>query len=83
MRPLEMKLLKHFWVLASPESPKLDLMEVVFSEWVDFLGWQNIGMKHKDTGLEHGILRIIHPDEQIEEGTYRNGQVHGLKRVVH
>lgn len=39
LRPLEMKTLKHFWVLASPESPKLDLMEVVYSEWNDLLGY--------------------------------------------
>ena len=82
MKPLDLKTLKRFWILASPESPKLELKNVVFAEWTDLCGFENYGMKQRDSGLEHGTVRSVQPGELVSEGTFRNGQVHGLKREV-
>ncbi len=39
-------------------------------------------MKHKYTGLAHGIVKVVKPNEFIEEGTYKDGKVYGLVRTV-
>ena len=40
-------------------------------------------MEHETTGKRHGIVRMVTGDGDILEMSYRNGNRHGLKRVVY
>lgn len=39
-------------------------------------------MKDVDSGLEHGVVRVVKVGEWVSERTYRNGRMHGLNRHV-
>lgn len=82
MRPLDLAALKKYWVLADPDDQRLNLLSVGFTEWVDDQGYEYAGMKDKETGLEHGVVRVVKPNEWMAERTYRNGRIHGLNRLV-
>ena len=68
--------------MADPDDQRLNLLNVAFDEWSDDQGYKYTGMKDQETGLEHGVVRVIKPDEWMADRTYRNGQIHGLNRQV-
>ena len=40
------------------------------------------GMRHFETGDNHGIMRTEYAGERVEEATYKLGKLHGLRRTV-
>ena len=41
-----------------------------------------IGMRHKTTGVPHGILRWVQSNGDIFAATFKDGKKHGLFRMV-
>ena len=82
LRPLDLTLLKKFWVLADPDDKNIDLEKVHISEWVDNDDHKCIGMKDVETGLEQGVVRVVKAGGWVSERTCRNGRIHGLNRQV-
>lgn len=82
LKPLDLTVLRKFWLLADPKEKRLELKRVSFTTWTDNDGLIYTGMKEKDTGLSHGVVRVIKPDKWVSERTYRKGQIHGLSRQV-
>ena len=52
-----------------------------FTEWRSS-GWHNVGMRHRVSGKRHGIVRRITNNENIGEGTFKDGKCHGLNREI-
>ena len=85
IKKVGLPMVKKFWVMANPDDKILDLTNVLLSQWIDSNDWCYIGMKLQDSGLEHGVVRVIQPhkpNQSISERTYRNGKIHGLNRMV-
>lgn len=40
-------------------------------------------MTDKQSAQPHGVLRLMRPGDQIEEGSFNNGKKHGLYRLVY
>ena len=56
-----------------------------YAEWDDFASDQPVkcfGMRHKASGLRHGIVREVHPNGYIEEASFKEGKNCGLVRYV-
>ena len=75
-------LFETFWAMASPEAPKLDYSLVDYVRQKDKDGVLKFGMKNRETGKLHGIVRMIEPYSGVYESTFKNGKNHGLSRAV-
>ena len=62
--------------------PMLDWENAVYDEWDAVHAGRYYGMRHKETGERHGIVRWVLPDGCIEESTWKNGEFHGFYRVI-
>ena len=51
----------------------LDWDNAVYDEWDAVHAGRYYGMRHKETGERHGIVRWVLPDGCIEESTWKNG----------
>lgn len=81
IKPLDTKIFEEFHRRANPKEPPLEsyYSECVFAEWEDTLGYKYAGMKDKDSGLPHGIVRIYQPYfGSIVMRAYKQGKYHGL-----
>lgn len=80
--PLKVSLLTKWWNKANPEET-LDLEKVELKQWKDHFGDECNGMKHKDTGKMHGVVRVVKKDDWIEERCYNQGVLSGLFRAIY
>lgn len=81
MRSMDVELLTKYRKMVDPNTPNITPSQCDYSRWKTE-GYIFSGLKHKYTGLAHGIVKVIKPDEFIEEGTYKDGKVYGLVRTV-
>lgn len=52
--------------------------ESLYDEWQDQKGATCMGMRNRETGKKHGIMRKVWPNEAIWDICYRHGKSHGL-----
>ena len=82
----QLALFQKYWNLVESNYSMLDYANSRYEIWQeDFCGqrYQCHGMKHKVSGLRHGIVRWVMPGQWISEATYRNGERHGLMRDIY
>ena len=77
-----------FWYRVSDEdSASIFSEDAVYGEWEEENEYQGKikcrGMMHRKTGEKHGIVQEIWPVGWLKEGSFRNGEVHGLQRIVY
>ena len=61
--------------------PLTDDKVAAFTEW-NWDGWQNVGMRHVNTGKRHGVVRRITKFGHIGEASFKEGKCHGLNREI-
>ena len=59
---------------------KLINSEAEYAEWERY-EFECYGLRHKQTGLDHGVVRGV-KSKWILEGTFKDGQAHGLFRTI-
>ena len=82
LEPLSCELFQQFYAKASPDSPHMDVSNVEYKTWRDAHGYTYTGMKHKDTGKAHGIVRVVKQNDLFQEACYNHGVRHGLNRIL-
>ena len=85
MRTPPLSLFERYWKKVEPNAPMFDLTQAAYEYFeVDFFGQKNCwGMRHNESRLGHGILRIVDPSTgHIWEGTFKNGTMHGLAIIT-
>jgi hypothetical protein len=80
-RQMSIELFQTFWRRVEDQAPMFDAANAIYDAWEED-GVEMHGMRHLITGEEHGIVRYVWPGGRIIEGTYKNGQSHGLFRAV-
>ena len=80
LRPMTIEMLEKFW---RKIEPKLELWDVDcrYEEWLHGSS-RFFGMRNKETGRAHGVVREIRSNGFIAECTYKDGKTHGLLRLT-
>ena len=82
LRHLDLLDFKYYWEKLQELGPLIDPVESYFDVW-EVNGIQFLGMRHRETGEKHGVVREVVPEYGIIEASYKNGQVNGLQRHVY
>ena len=79
LKPLSIELFERYWRKVEPNLPLFDVVNAEYQEWRSkATNIRYFGMRHKVTGKEHGIVRIVVEDGWIKEESFLNGKIHGL-----
>ena len=84
LKPMSIELLQKYWSKVESNSPMVDWPEFTVVNGYQPNGFEEFrtGMKHFETGENHGIVRTEYAGERVEEATYKQGKLHGLSRTV-
>ena len=91
MKPLTLDIFERYWNLVEKEVELFDIGNADFDEWTEDVqvfveGKLTVetvryeGMRHRDTGQPHGIVRKFDSIGEFEEKTYKYGKSHGFSR---
>ena len=85
MKPLTIEIFEEYWHLVEVTGGKensLPWPDLIYDEWESEFAGKCFGTRHRLSGEKHGIVRWILPNGCIEESTWKNGQWHGLSRII-
>ena len=84
LKPMSIELLQKYWSKVESNSPMVDWPEFTVVNGYQPNGFEEFrtGMRHYETGDNHGIVRTEYAGERVEEATYKQGKLHGLSRTV-
>ena len=82
LRPMTFEQVQKKWDEISPLAPLMTLQGSKVDSWEEG-NTKFIGMRHVESGKKHGFVRQINKGGWISEGTYRDGNEHGLVRSIH
>ena len=81
LKPLNIEEMLKFWTLIDKNSSMMDPDNALYAEWDEY-GKKRFGMRHRSTGTRHGIVRVVEPNGNVYEATYKQGKMHGLYRWI-
>ena len=82
LRPMTFEQVQKKWDEISPAAPFMTLQGSKVDSWEE--GKTKLtGMRHAESGKKHGFVRQVNKGGWIVEGTYRDGNEHGLIRSIH
>ena len=59
MKPLRVSQLLKYWALIEGDMSLFDIKHAAYDEWKDAYGWRFLGFKHKESGKQHGVARVV------------------------
>ena len=82
IEPISCDLFEGYWNIVD-EGKLLNTDEAMYAKWCnEKYNLECEGMKHKESGREHGIVRWVSPTGIICEASYKDGKQHGLCRWI-
>ena len=82
IEPISCDLFEGYWNIVD-EGKLLNTDEAIYAKWCnEKYNLECEGMKHKESGREHGIVRWVSPTGIICEACYKDGKQHGLCRWI-
>ena len=82
MKPMTIELFQTYWSKIELEVPLMDYSKAIYKEWRGHNDWRYSGMCIRTTGKKHGIVRMVAPNGDICEGSFKNEKRHGLCRKI-
>ena len=82
MSRIKLPMLVKYWAKIEPKLSLIDNSVVAYREWDNQFGTKYHGLRHRETGLKHGLVQWNLPNGSIFQGSYKFGRRHGLYIVI-